>query len=462
MVEKKLPINFIFCCVNKDDAIYGSDYENERIVKWEKDAKQSITMSYTSDVIIFWLNTNIGQPNEYQILKEAFSTTLHPDWASSMCVNDNHLNDPIKCNISGKLYSYKSDAIEVYTCSDEDVCLDYLQQNKNKRLFIINTNMSSEHFLFKAIEKYPNVFAKSLEVERISLYLLHTNPAQIKEEFGNNQQNVLIFTNEIALLAHLICAIADYFRIVGQNQLNPENMQDISQGLKYFRWAETLYKRANDFQQPIQVDAHMSIIDNCSDQDADLLEQVRDSNDHIDVSIAFNCTCGSNAVDMTEINQQHGCSFPQETFENISTVLTQFFGESLMILQEEKECDQLLKRTDSPIVVLSLSNDDNELLLDKLCSLTQPPAIYLSGSQPTTVNKRDVFFNKYHSVCDMSNDPQDLAVRIAVDLAMKHRINGDRYGRQQNKNSAQNNYDQCIEILNRLGDFARINVDTTD
>jgi hypothetical protein len=47
-------------------------------------------------------------------------------------------------------------------------------------------------------------------------------------------------------------------------------------------------------------------------------------------------------------------------------------------------------------------------------------------------------------------------------MAMKNRILGDRYAGKKNKNNADKSYDQCIEILNRLGDFAEKTVDQPD
>ncbi|CAF1157922.1 unnamed protein product [Adineta steineri] len=125
-----------------------------------------------------------------------------------------------------------------------------------------------------------------------------------------------------------------------------------------------------------------------------------------------------------------------------------------MIIQEERDYEQLLKPSDLSFIILSLSTNDDNPFLDKLCSLKPSPSIYLLGSQPTTEKEKKIFFRKYHSICDMSNNPNELAVRMAIDVAMKNRILGDRYVGKQNNNNALKNYDQCIEILNRLDDFA--------
>ncbi|UJR11477.1 hypothetical protein I4U23_015656 [Adineta vaga] len=153
-------------------------------------------------------------------------------------------------------------------------------------------------------------------------------------------------------------------------------------------------------------------------------------------------------------------SFSREISQNIMPILSQFLGKNLKVFQEEKEeYDQLLERTDSPIIVLALSTDDNRILLEKLCSNDQSPSIYLFGSEPTTTTEKEIFFNKYHSICGMSNNPDDLAAQLAIDVAMKNHILGNQYARENNKNCAENNYDQCIEILNQLDNFSKKNVD---
>ncbi|CAF0857591.1 unnamed protein product, partial [Adineta ricciae] len=65
---------------------------------------------------------------------------------------------------------------------------------------------------------------------------------------------------------------------------------------------------------------------------------------------------------------------------------------------------------------------------------------------------------KYYSIRYMSDDPEELTIQIAIDMALKHRISGYRHAREQNQNSAVHDYDQCIGILDQLNAFGEINV----
>jgi hypothetical protein len=55
-----------------------------------------------------------------------------------------------------------------------------------------------------------------------------------------------------------------------------------------------------------------------------------------------------------------------------------------------------------------------------------------------------------------------LAVKIALDVALKSRKMGDRYARNGDKNRANKMYDQCIELLNGLNALALQNMDNKD
>ncbi|CAF3980271.1 unnamed protein product [Adineta steineri] len=365
---------------------------------------------------------------------------------------------------------------------------------------------SCENFLLKSIENYADVFQNSLEDQRISLYALCGNIVKMKKQLKNNQHHVQIFNTETALLARLTNAIGDYFVLLGRKQLHDKTYKSVSQAVKYFCWANTLFVRSNDYEKYTTSGDRISIVDEYITKAKRLLEQVRNDNDDIDQYIAYGDTYMLNDMEITEFDQEaewkdaltfnesimaetenNVCpseysnttlstfvekkpfektisvgiavfllkpSFSKETFQNISTILIQLFNKNLMIIQEERDYEQLLKPSDLSFIILSLSTNDDNPFLDKLCSLKPSPSIYLLGSQPTTEKEKKIFFRKYHSICDMSNNPNELAVRMAIDVAMKNRILGDRYVGKQNNNNALKNYDQCIEILNRLDDFA--------
>ncbi|CAF3891007.1 unnamed protein product [Adineta steineri] len=463
-------------------------------------------MSCASNVVLVWLDVSIGQPNHYPTLKEAFSKTLHPEWVSSPYPNYTNLYNLIETNFNAKSYSYKSNAIEMYAFSNADDYFHYLQKKNDKRIFVIMSGPSCENFLLKSIENYADVFQNSLEDQRISLYALCGNIVKMKKQLKNNQHHVQILNTETALLARLTNAIGDYFVLLGRKQLHDKTYKSVSQAVKYFCWANTLFVRSNDYEKYTTSGDRISIVDEYITKAKRLLEQVRNDNDDIDQYIAYGDTYMLNDMEITEFDQEaewkdaltfnesimaetenNVCpseysnttlstfvekkpfektisvgiavfllkpSFSKETFQNISTILIQLFNKNLMIIQEERDYEQLLKPSDLSFIILSLSTNDDKLLLKKLCSLNPSPSIYLLGSQPTTEKDKEIFFREYHSICDMSNNPNELAVRMAIDAAMKNRILADRYVGKQNNNNAVKNYDQCIEILNRLDDFA--------
>jgi hypothetical protein len=146
-------------------------------------------------------------------------------------------------------------------------------------------------------------------------------------------------------------------------------------------------------------------------------------------------------------------------FINIYPILKQLFATNLIVVYEGQDYLKLLKTFDLSLIVLLPSTDDNKLILEKLCSLTPPPLIYLLGSQPNTSDEKQAFFTKYSLICGMLKDPKELAVKIALDFALQSRTRGDHYSRNNNKDRANKMFDRNIELLNQLNGLAQRNMD---
>jgi hypothetical protein len=141
--------------------------------------------------------------------------------------------------------------------------------------------------------------------------------------------------------------------------------------------------------------------------------------------------------------------------EKIRFVLKRIFDASLTVVQEGQNYFGLFKQAELSVFVLPLSNDDDKLLLNKVCTLDPLPSIYLLGSKPNTAEKREEFFTKYCHVCAMLGDPRELAGKITLDVALNCRVMGDRYARIKEKDRSIRMYDQCIKLLKRLDIMAQ-------
>ncbi|CAF1040854.1 unnamed protein product [Adineta ricciae] len=396
----------------------------------------------------------------------------------------------------------KSDSIETSAFNDENECTQYLQRNSKKRIVLIAVDQSYEGFFQEIIRNYPDVFVRPpSECARISLYMLCcANSGKRKSRVEDDQLHTKIFETEAALLVQLMIDIGDHFSCLGQNQFNKRTCKSVTEAVKYFSQANTFFVRSTDYQRSMAADGRKAIIDKQITKASQLLEKVR--NDSINRSIAYadtpiandtpviGCTpddvcdyytllsqnnipasrheifpptyihsTGSVRAEGTNDNSNDniyivGDSFPEEISEHLLTVLRSILITGQIVVQNRQHYLQLPDVPDTPTVVLSLTTDDDKSLLEKLCLRSRPPAIYVLGSQPSTQNEKEIFFRKYFAICYMSTNPEELAVRIAIDMALQNRILGDRHARNKDKRNAGRNYNQCIGILNELNSFA--------
>jgi hypothetical protein len=148
-----------------------------------------------------------------------------------------------------------------------------------------------------------------------------------------------------------------------------------------------------------------------------------------------------------------------EDFKSIYPILKQLLATNLIVVCEGQDYIKLLQKFELSLIVLLPSTDDDKLILEKLCSLTSPPLIYLLGSQPNTSDEKQAFFTKYSSICAMLKDPKELAIKVALDFALQSRTRADYYSRNNNKDCANKMFDRNIELLNQLNGLAQRNMD---
>ncbi|CAF1140362.1 unnamed protein product [Adineta ricciae] len=424
---------------------------------------------------------------------------------------DKHTGQDCRClmlhgALAEILTSCKNDSIETNVFSDENECAEYLQRNSKKRIVLIAVDQSYEDFLQDIIRNYPDVFVKPpSECARISLYMLCcASSGKRKSRLEDDQLHTKIFETEAALLAQLMIDIGDHFGCLGQNQFNKKTCKSVTEAVKYFSQANTFFIRSTGYQRSMAADGRKAIIDKQITKAGQLLEKVR--NDTINLSIAYVDTPIANDTSLIDCNPDDVCdyhtllsqnntpasrheifpptyvhstasghaegtddnsndyiyivgdSLPEETSKHLLTVLRSILTTSQIVVQNRQHYPQLLNVLDRPTVVLSLTTDDDKSLLEKLCSRSRPPAIYVLGSQPSTQNEKETFFRKYFAICYMSTNPEELAVRIAIDMALQNRILGDRHAQKKDKRNAKRNYNQCIGILNELNSFAESRV----
>lgn len=150
------------------------------------------------------------------------------------------------------------------------------------------------------------------------------------------------------------------------------------------------------------------------------------------------------------------------SFESIECILKELFNEKLLVVFNEQSFPKSLNHEHFLAVILPPPTDDNELTVTKIRSCGSSPLIYFLQQQPITAKDKEVLSKNYPAFTAISNDPQELAVKVTLDVAFRCRILGDCYSRKNNKIDANKLYDQSINLLKRLNQFAIKTVGAAD
>jgi hypothetical protein len=401
----------------------------------------------------------------------------------------------------------------MYMFSKEEDCAQCIQQNKDKHIFFVVSNSIGGHFVPRILK----AFRKSANGQSGSVYVfcVDTSEALWAVDYMDYVQ---VFNHELDLLARLTRDIGDYFVILGREQYDYGTYTSLGQSLQYFSRAKSLFRQADQVEKIVayskreeNVDNHIAVAEarlqqlTNEDEDVDQCilygEPVDESGTEMHVSypqdehvsqlspLQINVTntesrclttqpdndMSSDAIKEKQSSQTGNSDDDQQNssnirvlliqpspvtknFETIYSILKVLFGGLLLVDSSEQDYLGLVKRKELLAIILSTSMDD-ELMLEKICSYDSPPPIYLLGHQPDIASEKQAILTKYPPVCAMLNDAEELAAKVAIDVALKSRIMGDRYARNKDKVRANKMYDQCIELLDQLNVLALKNVE---
>ena len=437
-------------------------------------------MSNYSKAIIIWLDSQINRLDHYRTIKKLFARIIGSEWNSNVPVlDDDTIEDYINHDLSASSYSYGNNTIDLHAFTDEDECTECIKENRNEHIFFIVSYALGKRLVPQIITNYQGVFKKSSNHRHRSIYVLSNKSTNIDKLWQTKySEYMLCFPEEMDLVKKLINDVGDYFINLGQKQYDHGTLPSIRQSLGYFEEAKVLFERAFGVENTWQCRQGMHSIDKQIDQCKATIRDLTDDED-IDQCISFSRTVNK-SEEQTSLNilsssdptkytdapsgtigvYLHSPAIQTESYKNLFSTLKFILDTNLVVGKTEQDYGKLFKTTHSPIIVCSLLDANDEVTLEKLClhggtSIT----VYILGIEPQTVQAKKDFYTKYPQVHAVLDNPEELAVKIALDVAMKSRIMGEQYMRNGNKESANKLFNQCIELLNQLNVFSRKHVD---
>lgn len=167
--------------------------------------------------IVVWFDPNFSNPNEYRILKRTIANNTDPRYP----IADER--------IFGLLYVF----------GREDDFFGFLQQNENKRIFIITSGTLGRIIVPKIIEKYRQLFTNpSNNHPYSSIYILCHDVAYEMDWAEDYLDYILTFDFDTELLEYLTRDIADHYVEQGTRLRQDRNYET---ALRYLHWAMRLY-----------------------------------------------------------------------------------------------------------------------------------------------------------------------------------------------------------------------------
>ncbi|CAF0860317.1 unnamed protein product [Rotaria sp. Silwood1] len=221
------------------------------------------------EIVILWLDPNIGVPDSYVHLKEAFSTTIDPTYPYPISLYDrNSITFNLNKTNSKSQYQFQGPC-ELQFFTDEEQCLESIDKcfNTNKQIFLILPDYVRKDFFLRIYKQHPKEFQKTESEISIRFYIFIFMP-KIEEWFFDYEDYLRIYYHEADLLYALTRDIAIYFMMIGKNLCNENALNDIQQALIYFHWANKLLCRGNSISsyKEIELQTYLETMINKSEK----------------------------------------------------------------------------------------------------------------------------------------------------------------------------------------------------
>lgn len=455
--------------------------------------------------ILIWFDESIRRPEYCPVLKAAFAKAVYQEWNCPTILDDITIETYVRDAFSQNLYCYETIAINLYTFSDMEECLQCIGEQQHRKIFLIVSSISGKRIVPQIDKRYPDFLQKFCHYQLPSLYILPSHTSAVEDIWcAKYAQYSQCSLGETDLLKKLMNDVARYFITLGRRQHEFRTNISISQALEYYKWAKILLERVfgenaewvckqtlqdvkfytdiseaelrNRFSHGIDQLTYGDNYKGYADKsfEANMFNNMVEPvftvvTDNEDGSGIEECLESNTLLDREEelmvktkqcmIDETHRAVVkvhlrkprsPDDNFKNLQSLLTVWFTPDLVISLDAAEYFKRIEVNDSSVFIQTLSGDDDKQALEKICSKNTAISLYVLGIEPSTINDRKHFFTTYPQVRAIMSDPKELATKVTLDVILKNRVLGARYATKGDKKAASIVYDQCVELLKQL------------
>ena len=191
---------------------------------------------------IVWLDKHIGDLDQNRSLKRVVFSHVDPQTYQVIPFSDGDRD--IGAFIASDRETpgaFESDHFTLRTFTEEEPCLNYIEQVQNDRILFIASSSLGKSAVKQMLERYPNSFVNKTNGEKYSsIYIFCANVANAAEWAMEYVQYIKLFDNEADLLARMTSDLDEEFVEHGRLLRSENKLQD---ALDRFSWARSMFIR---------------------------------------------------------------------------------------------------------------------------------------------------------------------------------------------------------------------------
>ncbi|CAF2887711.1 unnamed protein product [Rotaria sp. Silwood2] len=203
----------------------------------------------TPNHMIVWLDLHIGRREDYQRFKAAFSSTADPESVNPVRLIDKD-DEAINRTVGFEEVKFEGVKFLLAAFSNVERCVEFLQNNQEKRIFLITSGQIGRAAVPLIMEKCKNILIDPVTNEPYQSIYVFCHDIGRNADWMRQYLEYLAppFVFDKDLLVRLIRDIADYFVLESKRLLAAKPPKN-SAAYNRLSWAYTLYDRYRTMEE---------------------------------------------------------------------------------------------------------------------------------------------------------------------------------------------------------------------
>jgi hypothetical protein len=198
--------------------------------------------------MIIWLDLGIGDPDNYQHLKHAFSSTADPKNDTPVKLVDRDYDELLR-TAGPRSVNFEGVWFLLAAFTNVEHCIECFERNKDKRIFFITSGSIGQEAVPKILAKYKQTFTDQVTDKAYASIYVFCHSVEFQMAWAlDYREYIQIFTFDKDLLVRMIRDIGDDF-LTESKRLLDEDPPNTAAAYHRLSWAHELYQRYRDMEK---------------------------------------------------------------------------------------------------------------------------------------------------------------------------------------------------------------------